>query len=92
MANQKTPPQDRLVREPRGQMPLGAANFKLMAIAGAMIVIGFLLMAGGSSGTETFNPDIFSPRRIIVGPAISFIGFLFMGFAIMYKGKRKENQ
>ncbi|MCH5326702.1 MAG: DUF3098 domain-containing protein [Duncaniella sp.] len=70
-------------------MPLLPANFRLMAIAGAMIVVGFLLMLGGATGWETFNPDIFSARRIIVGPAISLLGFVFMGYAIMYKGKNK---
>lgn len=65
--------------------PLGRNNFILMAIAGAMIIIGFLLMLGGSSTEEAFNPDIFSTRRIIVGPAIAFLGFLFMGYAIIRK-------
>ncbi|MDE5728431.1 MAG: DUF3098 domain-containing protein, partial [Duncaniella sp.] len=41
-------------------MALLGHNFKLMAAAGAMIVIGFLLMAGGATGWEEFNPDIFS--------------------------------
>lgn len=65
--------------------PLGRNNFILMAIAGAMIIIGFLLMLGGSSTEVAFNPDIFSTRRIIIGPAISFIGFIFMGYGIIRK-------
>lgn len=69
--------------------PLGRNNFILMAIAGAMIIVGFLLMLGGSSTEEAFNPDIFSTRRIIVGPAISFIGFIFMGYAIIRKPSDK---
>ncbi len=88
MANQKTSPQDKLIREPQDRMPLQKGNFRLMAISGAMIVIGFLLMAGGSTGLDTFNPDIFSTRRIVVGPCISFLGFIFMGYAIMFRGKK----
>ena len=64
-------------------------NYILIAVAFAIIVIGFLLMGGKPSGVE-FNPDIFSTRRIVVGPMISFSGFLFMVFAILYKPKSKR--
>lgn len=64
-------------------MPLQRANFIAMAIAGALIVIGFILMLGGSSSIEEFNPDIFSVRRIVVGPCIAFIGFVAMAAAII---------
>lgn len=72
------------------KLPLVKANFILMAIAGAMIIIGFLLMLGGSSTTEEFNPDIFSTRRIVVGPTIAFLGFLFMGFGIIYRPRKNR--
>jgi len=71
------------------QLPLVKINFILMAIAGAMIVTGFLLMLGSGSTVEAFNPDIFSTRRIVVGPAIAFLGFLFMGFGIIYRQKNR---
>ena len=77
--------QDRPVR-----MPLQRANFIGMAIAGAMIVAGFLLMLGGSSTPENFNPDIFSTRRIVVGPALTFIGFVAMAAAIIIDPKKKK--
>lgn len=77
-------PKGETLRENR---PLGRNNFILMAIAGGMIILGFLLMLGGSSTEEAFNPDIFSTRRIVVGPAIAFIGFIFMGFGIIRKPK-----
>lgn len=67
--------------------PLGKENFILMGVSVALIVIGFLLM-GGATTEETFNPDIFSTMRTAVGPGISFIGFVIMFFAILYK-KRK---
>ncbi len=45
----------------------------------------------GAPSTETeFNPDVFSTRRIVVGPTIAFLGFLFMGFAIMWGGRKKR--
>lgn len=72
------------------RMPLAKINFILMAIAGVMIIVGFLLMLGSSSTPEEFNPDIFSTRRIIVGPTIAFLGFLFMGFGIIYRSKKDK--
>lgn len=70
--------------------PLGRSNFIGMAAAGVLIVLGFVLMLGGSSTAEAFNPDIFSTRRIVVGPFIAFIGFIAMGAAIIWHGKKKE--
>ncbi|MCX4259934.1 MAG: DUF3098 domain-containing protein [Muribaculaceae bacterium] len=69
------------------QLPLVKINFILMAIAAAAILIGFLLMLGGSTTAQQFNPDIFSTRRIVIGPTIAFLGFVFMGFAIIYRPK-----
>ena len=71
--------------------PLGKENFILMGVSVALIVIGFLLMGGGATTEETFNPDIFSTMRTAVGPGISFIGFVIMFFAILYKRKNKSN-
>lgn len=64
--------------------PFGKRNYIFMACSLALIVIGFLLMCGpGSSVEGGFNPDIFSTRRIVVGPALAFLGFLSMAFAII---------
>jgi len=63
-------------------------NLILIAISFAIIVIGFALMVGEPSG-EVYNPDIFSFRRITVGPMISLFGFIAMIFAILYRGKKK---
>jgi uncharacterized membrane protein len=69
---------------------LGKRNFILMAISLSLIVIGFILMTGKPS-EEVFNPDIFSTRRITFGPMISFIGFLFMIVAILWKPKQNQD-
>ena len=74
------------------EFPLATANFIRMAVAGVLIVLGFLLMAGGANDGDMFNEDIFSTRRIIIGPTISFIGFVYMAFAINYKKKNKNNK
>ena len=77
-------------REKPDQFPLVKTNFILMAIAGIVIIVGFLLMIGGESTTEAYNPDIFSTRRIVVGPTMAFLGFLFMGVGIVYRPKTKH--
>lgn len=69
------------------EFPLTKTNFILMAVAGLAIVAGFLLMLGPGTTAAGFNPDIFSTRRIVVGPTISFLGFVFMAFAIIYRKK-----
>ena len=63
-------------------------NLILMAVSVIIIVLGFALMTGEPSG-EVYNPDIFSFRRITVGPMISLFGFVCMIFAILFRGKKK---
>lgn len=72
--------------------PLLKINFLLMAAAAVVIIVGFLLMLGPATTTEEFNPDIFSTRRIAVGPTIAFLGFIFMGIAIIYRPKKDKNE
>lgn len=76
--------------QPDQQRPLQRKNFIFMIVSGALIVLGFLLMLGGSSTPEQFNPDIFSTRRIVVGPTIAFIGFLLMGASIAWAPRKKQ--
>lgn len=80
--------QSQIETENSSQRPLGRNNFIFMAVAGAMIILGFLLMLGGSSTTESFNPDIFSTRRIVVGPLICFLGFVAMAAAVCIKPRK----
>lgn len=77
--------------EKKSLLPLTRLNFILMAAAAAVIVIGFLLMTGEPSGADKFNPDIFSTRRIVVGPTIAFLGYIFMGAAIMWPDKKRRS-
>lgn len=84
-------------RDPQGldktkekDRPFSKMNYYMMAGCLLLIVVGFMLMSGGGSTTENgFNPEIFSARRIVVGPALSFIGFLLMAFAIVWPPNKK---
>ncbi|MDE6338900.1 MAG: DUF3098 domain-containing protein [Muribaculaceae bacterium] len=71
------------------QRPFSKINLWMMGVCLALIILGFLLMSGGGSDGTSFNPDVFSTRRIVVGPLLSFLGFLFMAFAIIYRPKKK---
>ena len=65
------------------------ANYLLLAIGFAIIIIGFLLMAGPGSTETHFEPDIFSVRRIKVAPLVCLFGFVFMIYGILRKPKNK---
>lgn len=64
-------------------------NYILLAIGFAIILIGFLLMAGGkSTDPNVFNEnEVFSFRRITVAPVVVLFGFIFEIYAIMKKPK-----
>lgn len=66
----------------------GRENYVLMLIGIALIILGFLLMAGGGSeNPNEFNPEIFSSRRITVAPVVMLAGFVLEIYAILKKPK-----
>ena len=85
MNNQESGKKSAIVPEPESRKPLLRNNYVMMAVAALLIVVGFILMSGGGSTEEAFNPDIFSTRRIVVGPIVSFIVYVFMAVAIIVK-------
>lgn len=89
ISERKKPNADGLEKLTDSQRPFSKINFWMMGVCVALIIIGFLLMSGGGSTDESFNPEVFSTRRIVVGPLLSFLGFLFMAFAIIYRPKNK---
>ncbi len=62
-------------------------NYILLAVGMAVVVLGFILMSGGSSDETAYNPDIFSVRRIKVAPVVCLIGFVSMIYAVIRKPK-----
>lgn len=64
-------------------------NFILLAVGMVVVIVGFLLMTGPSSTQTTFEPDIFSVRRIKVAPVVCLTGFIFMIYAVLRKPKTK---
>lgn len=69
----------------------GKTNYVILAIGMLVVILGFILMSGGGSDETHYDPSIFSPMRIKVAPAVCFIGFISMIFAILYKPKDKRD-
>ncbi len=69
------------------KLAFSRTNYILLAIGMAVVIIGFVLMAGPGSTEGYFEPDIFSARRIKVAPLVCFFGFVFMIYGILRKPK-----
>ena len=66
------------------EMPLTMRNYLLLLVGAVVIVLGFILMAGGTKATpEGFSYDIFSWRRITLAPILVIGGFAFEIYAIL---------
>jgi uncharacterized membrane protein len=66
----------------------GKENFIVIAVAVALIIIGFILMTGGGSEDGTsFNPAVFNGQRIVIAPIVAVLGFALVVVGIMRKPK-----
>lgn len=72
-------------KENNKNLAFGKGNFIALAVSIVIILIGFVLMSGGESTTEKYDPSIFDTRRIVVAPIVTFIGFVSVIYAIMKK-------
>ena len=68
-------------------LPFVKVNFILLAVWMAVVILGFILMSGGGSTEQTFNPEVFSTMRIKVAPVVCFVGFVSIIYAIIRKPK-----
>ena len=66
------------------KMPLTMKNYILILVGALIIILGFVLMSGGTPATaESFDYDIFSSRRITLAPIVVVAGFAFEIYAIL---------
>jgi len=65
-------------------------NFIALAVGIVIILIGFILLSGGESTAEKYDPSIFDTRHIVVAPIVTFIGFVSIIYAIVRKPKDVE--
>jgi hypothetical protein len=69
-------------------LAFGKENYILMIIGIVLIIVGFILMAGGKmEDPAAFNPEIFSFRRITLAPVVVMLGFAIEVYAIVKKSK-----
>ncbi len=74
----------------KNQFAFSKANFILLAVGIAIVMAGLLLMSGGGTTVEQFDPEIFNAQRIRVAPMVTFFGYLFIVVAILYRGNKKS--
>ena len=70
----------------------GRMNYILLAVGMAVVIIGFLLMSGAGSSETTYDPDIFSARRIKVAPLVCLAGFVSMIYAVVHRPKSQNSE
>jgi hypothetical protein len=75
-------------RKPVGEL-FGKENFKWMLIGVGVLILGFVLMAGGGSeDPNVFNADeVYSTRRITIAPIIILLGLAIEIYAIFRQPK-----
>ena len=69
-------------------MAFDKMNYILLAVGMAVVVLGFILMSGSGSTETSYDPDIFSARRIKVAPVVCLVGFVSMIYAVIRKPKK----
>lgn len=84
-----TPPRAAAPKPKVGQL-FDKENFTWMLIGVAILILGFVLMAGGGSeDPNVFNSsEVYSPRRITIAPIIILIGIVVEIYAIFRHPKK----
>lgn len=62
-------------------------NFILLAVGMLIVIVGFILMSGGGSTEEAYDPEIFNAMHTKVAPLVCFVGFVSMIYAVIRKPK-----
>ena len=67
-------------------------NVKIIAIGLLVMIVGFILMiGGGSSDPNVFNPAMFNFRRLTLAPIVIIIGIVVILWGIMKTPKTPED-
>ena len=57
----------------------------ILIVACILIAAGYILMSGPGSTAQSFNPDIFTTRRIVIAPMLCLTGYLLIVVGILRK-------
>jgi NhaP-type Na+/H+ or K+/H+ antiporter len=66
----------------------GKENYRIMLIGIGLILLGFILMAGGGTDDpKKFSEELFNFQRITLAPILVLSGFVLEIYAILKKQK-----
>lgn len=75
--------------EPKTEFLFSQVNYVFLLVGIGVIILGFLLMAGGGSkDPNVFSEAIFNFRRIRLAPAVVLLGFGITIYAILKNPKK----
>lgn len=57
----------------------------IILAACVLIIVGYVMMSGPGSTGQSFNPDIFSVRRIVIAPILCLSGYLLIIVGIVFR-------
>lgn len=63
----------------------GMTSRRIIIVACTLVIAGYILMSGSGSTEQSFNPEIFSARRIVIAPMLCLAGYLLIVIGILYK-------
>ena len=70
-----------------------AKNVKIIAAGLVVMVLGFVLMlGGGSSDPDVFNPAMFNFRRLVLAPLVIILGIVAIIYGIMKTPRNGEEK
>ena len=67
-------------------------GLSIIMVACVLIVAGFFLMSGQGSTEQAFNPDIFSPQRIVIAPLLCLAGYILIIIGVLISPSRRSAQ
>lgn len=87
MAKQKNTSTPEVIDDKR-KLPFTKMNYILVIAGVLLIALGMILMiGGGSSNPDVFNPKMFNFQRITLAPILILLGFVTEIVAIFWKKK-----
>ena len=77
------------VVEEEKKLPFTKTNYILVLVGVALIALGMILMiGGGSSDPDVFNPKMFNFQRLTLSPILILLGFVVEIVAIFWRKKK----
>ncbi|MBR6716252.1 MAG: DUF3098 domain-containing protein [Prevotella sp.] len=58
---------------------------RILIVACILVVAGYILMSGPGSSGQSFCPDIFSVRRVVIAPMLCLSGYLLIIVGIIHR-------